>query len=104
PSVYGGGGSPSSANFAEESDLMSRESEALTSATKDVDGSGLRCSSTRGVTRAGVRAEPDGVTGPFARLESDAAMKTRDEKGGGFDEKKLEVEASEQGEWGGGAV
>ena len=47
PSVYGGGGSPSSAAFAEESGLMSRESEALTSATSDVDGSGLRPSSSR---------------------------------------------------------
>lgn len=40
----------------------------------------------------------------MARLGSGVEVKMRDEKGGGRDEGKLDEEASEDGECGGGAV
>mgnify|MGYP007098512517 CR=1 FL=1 len=105
PSVYGGGGSPSSTDFPDDSGFWSWEKEALVSATKDEEGLGSRDSSSGGRgTETGAEADSGGETVAFPRLNSVAGAKTRDEKGGGCDEEKLEEEASEMGECGGGGA
>lgn len=103
PSVYGGGGSPSSADFPGDSGFWSREKEALVSATKDEEGLGSRGSSSGGRTEVGAEADSGGEKVTFPRLNAVAGAKTREEKGGGRDEEKLE-EASEYGECGGGGA
>ncbi|EAW10080.1 uncharacterized protein ACLA_045450 [Aspergillus clavatus NRRL 1] len=102
PSLYGGGGSPSSAAFPDVSPFWKN---ALVSATIGDEESGCDGSSTSGGgASTGRDSDKGSVTRTFARFESITALKTSDEKGGGRDETKLEEEASEHGECGGGAV
>lgn len=104
PSVYGGGGSPSSGDFPEDFPSWSRERDALVSATIDDDGSGWGYSSSRGGggPSTGRDGEPDSET--LGRLGSVAEGKKREEKGGGRENVELDEEASDDGECGGGAV
>lgn len=76
PSVYGGGGSPSSGAFPDDSPFLSFEKAAFVSATTvDVDdGSGG--SSEGGVgAKEGSTAELDSVTVALTQLSSDSGVK-----------------------------
>ncbi|RJE25519.1 hypothetical protein PHISCL_02131 [Aspergillus sclerotialis] len=74
PSVYGGGGSPSSGDFRECSPSWSRVRDALVSATIGDEDSDSKGSSRGG---GGPSAEREGDDG----LDSEG--KNREEKGGG---------------------
>lgn len=101
PSVYGGGGSPSSLVFPGPS-LLGSASEALVSATIDPEEVESRGSSGGGGAKAGRDPEPDSETLGWVRSTEDEAKK-REENGGGPTEKEPEADASD-GECGGGAV
>jgi hypothetical protein len=93
PSVYGGGGSPSSELC---SPFGSRTKGDLFSATTAEDGSGSsRPPSEGGETKAGGEAQPGSKAVGSGRWLSLIEGKTSDEKGGGQEEAKLEDEASE---------
>lgn len=102
PSVYGGGGSPSSVLFPSPSPLGS-EKEALVSATTEDEGAERRGSSRDGGgAKAGAEVAPGSETLGWAQsIEGEA--KKREEKGGGPTERELEADASDD-ECGGGAV
>jgi hypothetical protein len=69
------------------------------SATNADDGSGSKgsCSESKG-EKAGGEAQPGSKAKGSGRWGSDAEGKTSDENGGGRREKKLDEDASEQGE------
>lgn len=91
--MYGGGGSPSSELC---SPFGSREKDGFVSATNADEGSGSRGQSSEGKgAKAGGEAQPGSKLVASGRLESLVEEKTSDENGGGYEEAKLEEEASE---------
>ena len=105
PSVYGGGGSPSSADLPGEYSLGSLEKVSLDSAITDDEESEFGGSSSEdGDVNGETKAGSDSGTVTLARLESAPGWYTRDKNGGGCAEIKLNEEACEDGECGGGAV
>lgn len=86
PSVYGGGGSPSSVDFPCDSGFCSGVNADLVSATKgNGDGSGSRGSSSGdGETKdGGIGADEDSISAGLARSGSIPGTKSSDENGGG---------------------
>lgn len=78
PSVYGGGGSPSSKPLPDASPVLSRESAALVSKTTgDCAGDGdwnAEVSSNGGAgAKAGKNGEPDSVTDAWMRSSSSSS-------------------------------
>ena len=85
--------------------MGSLEEVSLVSAITDDEESGSSCSSSEdGGVNGKTKAGPDSGAVPLARLESAPVLYPRDKNGGGCAEIKLDEEACEDGECGGGAV
>jgi len=84
PSVYGGGGSPSSKSLPEEPSLVSRGSAAFVSATATAaaDEDGPRSGSSE-ENAGSCSVGPGGVAALFASAGEGSDGKKSDEKGGG---------------------
>lgn len=105
PSVYGGGGSPSSEGFPEGSPFCSGEKDDLASATMSDCGDDSEGSSRGGGgAKAGIGADSDSVIVSLGRLASTEEVKKSDEKVGGFEDEEQDENASDGGEWVGGPV
>lgn len=95
PSVYGGGGSPSSSPLLEDSPLLVEDSFALSAAALHSASSSASASSKEGAGAVARRhSDIDSVTAAFIRCSSESGGKYSDEKGGGFGEDGPEFDAS----------
>lgn len=99
PSVYGGGGSPSSTPLFDDSPLVSVGSAALFSAAALCSASSSARASSKEGAGAVASSELQTVSVTLARMQSNSASvgKYNEEKGGGRGEGGIDDEASDVG-------